>query len=57
MSEKAPDSEVEKTPEAPQAPTKLRVARVGVKNKGEIVATLAGEPVEGIIADIADGDD
>jgi len=54
------DSEVEKkaagTPEAPEAPKPLRVAKVGVKDKGEIVATAAGEPIEGIIADLADGD-
>jgi len=58
-----PDSEFEKkavgtpaVPEAPEAPKPLRVAKVGVKDKGEIVATAAGEPIEGIIADLADGD-
>ncbi len=51
------DNEVEKeAAETPEAPTKLRVAKVGVKDKGEIVSTFAGEPIEGIIADLADGD-
>jgi hypothetical protein len=57
MPDKMPDGEVEKkAAETPEASEKLRVAKVGVKDKGDVVATFAGEPVEGIIADMADGD-
>jgi hypothetical protein len=34
----------------------LRIARPGVKDSGQIVATAAGEPIAGVVADIADGD-
>ncbi|HWE47900.1 MAG TPA: hypothetical protein VG407_17915 [Caulobacteraceae bacterium] len=35
----------------------LRKAQVGVVDKGEVVGTALDQPVSGIIADIADGDD
>jgi hypothetical protein len=43
------------TPETPEAAA-LRKAKVGVKDKGEIVGSTMDEPVSGLIADIADGD-
>jgi hypothetical protein len=56
-SEKMPDAEVEKKDaEAPETANTLRVAKVGVKDTGEVVSTFGGEPIEGIVADIADGD-
>jgi hypothetical protein len=35
----------------------LRKAQVGVVDKGEVVSSACDEPISGIIADIADGDD
>ena len=43
------------TPETPEA-AELRKAKVGVKDKGEIVGSTLDQPISGIIADIADGD-
>jgi hypothetical protein len=42
------------TPETEEA---LRKAKVGVKDRGEIVSGPCDEPMSGLIADIADGDD
>jgi hypothetical protein len=36
--------------------TPLRRARPGVKDAGQVVATAAGEPIPGSVADITDGD-
>lgn len=47
------------TPEAPLPQTFVEpphVARVGVKDVGHNVTTMCGEPVDGRIADLADGD-
>jgi sporulation protein YlmC with PRC-barrel domain len=35
----------------------LRKARPGVKDAGQVVTTAADEPIPGIVADVADGDD
>ncbi len=45
----------EKDPE-PQ-PEGQRVAKTGVVDKGQIVTGFGGEPISGLIADLADGDD
>ncbi len=34
----------------------MRAARPGVKDEGDIVTTAGGEPMNGLVADIADGD-
>ena len=39
------------------AATPLRVAKPGVIDKGDIVATAGGEAFSGHIADLADGDE
>ncbi len=53
MSEK----EAETTPaETPEAAAKPQAAKVGVKDRGKVVYTADGERVDGLIADIADGD-
>jgi len=44
------------TPSPETAEPKLRVAKPGVIDDGEIVTTAGGEPMSGQIADIADGD-
>lgn len=48
-------------PEAPQEPDAAaeapRAAKVGVVDKGKIVTGFGGEPINGMIADLADGDD
>ncbi len=49
------DETPETTPETEEAAT-LRKAKVGVKDKGEIVGSTLDQPISGIIADIADGD-
>jgi hypothetical protein len=49
------DPKQTETPE-PQDP-KLRVAKPGVVDKGETVATSGGEAFSGHVSDIADGDD
>ncbi len=43
-------------PETPKAPADHRPAKVGVKDRGQEVYTADGERVDGLIADIADGD-
>ena len=35
----------------------LRKARPGVKDAGQVVTTAADEPIPGVVADVADGDD
>lgn len=43
---------------APEAETEApHVAKVGVIDKGHNVTGFAGEPINGMIADLADGDD
>lgn len=37
--------------------TPLRVAKPGVIDKGDVVATAGGEAMSGHIADLADGDE
>ena len=44
------------TPETPEQ-AELRRAKVGVKDKGQVVHTALDQPMSGMIADIADGDD
>lgn len=50
-----------KTPEAQPEPTEkpaeeIHQAKRGVKDAGHIVSSAAGEPLDGRIADITDGD-
>jgi hypothetical protein len=54
-------SDEPKTPEAqPEPPEKtaeeIHQAKRGVKDAGHIVSSAGGEPIEGRIADITDGD-
>ena len=45
-------------PQEPEADAEApRVAKVGVVDKGKIVTGFGGEPINGMIADLADGDD
>ena len=44
----------EETPQEPEAP---HVAKVGVVDKGHNVTGFGGEPIDGLLADLADGDD
>jgi hypothetical protein len=46
-------------PEAPEEPKAEapHVAKVGVVDKGKVVTGFGGEPINGMIADLADGDD
>ena len=53
MSDSNDDVAAPATPET--AP--IRKAQVGVVDKGEVVSSACDEPISGIIADIADGDD
>jgi hypothetical protein len=47
----------EAKPEQPEKPTDERQqAKRGVKDAGHIVTSAGGEPIEGRIADITDGD-
>jgi hypothetical protein len=50
----------EAKPEQPDAPKKtaeeIHQAKRGVKDAGHIVSSGGGEPIEGRIADITDGD-
>jgi hypothetical protein len=52
------DNEADKTPsETPEGAAEQRhAAKVGVEDRGHSVATAANQPVDGIIADLADGD-
>lgn len=43
-------------PEASAEKTAMRAGRPGVIDDGDIVSTAGGEPMSGLIADIADGD-
>jgi hypothetical protein len=49
------DSDATKTPAEPQA-GEHHPARKGVEDRGHSVETAADQPVDGIIADLADGD-
>jgi hypothetical protein len=51
---KTPPTEPDKTPEAKKED--IHQAKRGVKDAGHIVSSAAGEPIEGRIADITDGD-
>ena len=45
-------------PEDPKAEAEApHVAKVGVVDKGKVVTGFGGEPINGMIADLADGDD
>jgi hypothetical protein len=48
----------EAQPDQPEKPAEeeLHQAKRGVKDAGHIVTSAGGEPIEGIIADITDGD-
>jgi hypothetical protein len=52
------DNDAKKTPaETPEgAPEARHAAKVGVEDRGHVVGTAADQPVDGMIADIADGD-
>jgi hypothetical protein len=52
------DNDAKKTPaETPEgAPEARHAAKVGVEDRGHIVGTAADQPVDGMIADLADGD-
>jgi hypothetical protein len=50
------DKDAEKTPAETSEEPAEHAAKVGVKDKGTIVTTAAGQKVDGSIADIADGD-
>ncbi len=51
------DNETQKTPpEQAVTEPKHEAAKVGVKDRGKVVYTADGERVDGIIADLADGD-
>jgi hypothetical protein len=52
------DNDAKKTPaETPEAAAEARhAAKVGVEDRGHIVGTAADQPVDGMIADLADGD-
>jgi len=52
------DNDADKTPaETPEGSAAQRhAAKVGVEDRGHSVATAADQPVDGIIADLADGD-
>ena len=52
----ADDKPEDTTPETAEEAA-LRKAKVGVKDKGEAVHTAMDQPVSGMIADLADGDD
>ena len=50
------DNDAKKTPaETPEAEAR-HAAKVGVEDRGHIVGTAAEQPVDGMIADLADGD-
>ena len=49
------DNDAKKTTEAPAAPAR-QAAKVGTEDRGHIVGTAADQPVDGMIADLADGD-
>jgi hypothetical protein len=53
MSDEIPEDVPPATPEEAE----LRKAKVGVKDRGETVHTAMDQPVSGILADLADGDD
>jgi hypothetical protein len=50
----------EAKPDQPAQPEKpaeeIHQAKRGVKDAGHIVSSAGGEPIEGIVADITDGD-
>jgi hypothetical protein len=52
------DNDATKTPaETPAVtPEERHAAKVGVEDRGHAVGTAADQPVDGIIADLADGD-
>jgi hypothetical protein len=52
------DNDAKKTPaETPEVTAETRhTAKVGVEDRGHIVGTAAEQPVDGMIADLADGD-
>jgi hypothetical protein len=51
------DNDAKKTPaETPEAAEARHAAKVGVEDRGHIVGTAADQPVDGMIADLADGD-
>jgi hypothetical protein len=52
------DNDATKTPaETPEVAAEARhAAKVGVEDRGHIVGTAADQPVDGMIADLADGD-
>jgi hypothetical protein len=52
------DNDAKKTPaETPEVTAETRhAAKVGVEDRGHIVGTAAEQPVDGMIADLADGD-
>ena len=52
----ADDKPEDAAPETPE-PADANKAKVGVKDKGHDVHTALDQPVSGLIADIADGDD
>ena len=51
------DNDAKKTPaETPEVTAETRqAAKVGVEDRGHIVGTAADQPVDGMIADLADG--
>ena len=47
----------EAKPDQPEKPAEeIHQAKRGVKDAGHIVSSAGGEPIEGVIADITDGD-
>jgi hypothetical protein len=52
----ADDKPEDTTPETTEEAA-LRKAKVGVKDKNQTVHTALDQPVSGILADLADGDD
>jgi hypothetical protein len=50
------DHDATKTPAPEGADSQRHVAKKGVEDRGHSVETAADQPVDGIIADLADGD-